>query len=111
MDNKIIDPGKLRSFQRVTSTDGYFLICALDHLSDFQELLDNDLSRVTYQQTGEAKNKLIRALADECSAFLLDARYGLAQAIASRALPARRNRGRASSGRSGCWRPSSRSGA
>src|SRR6201998_2290926 len=87
MDNKIIDPGKLRSFQRVTSTDGYFLICALDHLSDFQELLDNDLSRVTYQQTGEAKNKLIRALADECSAFLLDARYGLAQAIASRALP------------------------
>lgn len=87
MNNKIIDPGKLRSFQRVTSPDGYFLICALDHLSDFQELLDSDLSRVTYQQTGEAKNELIRALADRCSAFLLDARYGLAQAIASRALP------------------------
>ena len=87
MNNKIIDPGKLRSFQRVTSADGYFLICALDHLSDFQELLDSDLTRVTYQQTGEAKNKLIRTLADQCSAFLLDARYGLAQAIASRALP------------------------
>lgn len=87
MNNKIIDPGKLRSFQRVTSSDGYFLICALDHLSDFQELLDSDLSRVTYQQTGEAKNELIRTLADQCSAFLLDARYGLAQAIASRALP------------------------
>lgn len=87
MNNKIIDPGKLRSFQRVTSSDGYFLICALDHLSDFQELLDSDVSRVTYQQTGEAKNELIRALADQCSAFLLDARYGLAQAIASRALP------------------------
>ena len=42
MNNKIIDPGKLRSFQRVTSADGYFLICALDHLSDFQELLDSD---------------------------------------------------------------------
>src|ERR1700751_2777696 len=87
MNTKIIDPGKLRSFQRVTSADGYFLICALDHLSDFQELLDNDLSLVTYEQTGEAKNSLIRALADECSVFLLDARYGLAQAIASRALP------------------------
>ena len=87
MNNKIIDPGKLRSFQRVTSSDGYFLICALDHLSDFQELLDSDVSRVTYQQTGQTKNELIRTLADQCSAFLLDARYGLAQAIASRALP------------------------
>jgi len=87
MNNKTIDPGKLRSFQRVTSPDGYFLICALDHLSDFQELLDSDVSRVTYQQTGEAKNQLIRTLADQCSAFLLDARFGLAQAIASRALP------------------------
>jgi tagatose-1,6-bisphosphate aldolase len=87
MNNKIIDPGKLRSFQRVTSADGYFLICALDHLSDFQELLDSDVSRVSYQQTGEAKNEIIRALADQCSAFLLDARFGLAQAIASRALP------------------------
>jgi tagatose 1,6-diphosphate aldolase len=87
MNNKTIDPGKLRSFQRVTSPDGYFLICALDHLSDFQELLDSDVSRVTYQQTGEAKNEIIRALADQCSAFLLDARFGLAQAIASRALP------------------------
>lgn len=87
MNNKTIDPGKLRSFQRVTSPDGYFFICALDHLSDFQELLDSDVSRVTYQQTGEAKNQLIRTLADQCSAFLLDARFGLAQAIASRALP------------------------
>ena len=87
MNNKIVDPGKLRSFQRVTSSDGYFLICALDHLSDFQELLDSDVSRVTYQQTGQTKNELIRTLANQCSAFLLDARYGLAQAIASRALP------------------------
>src|ERR1700758_2756343 len=89
MNNKIIDPGKLRSFQRVTSSDGYFLICALDHLSDLQELLDSDLSRVTYQQTGEAKNEIIRTLAHQSSAFLLEARFGLAQAIASRALPGR----------------------
>lgn len=82
-----VDPGKLRSFQRVTSPDGFFLICALDHLSDFQELLDPDPKTVNYQRTGEAKVSLIRALAPECSAFLLDARFGLAQAIASRALP------------------------
>jgi tagatose 1,6-diphosphate aldolase len=82
-----IDPGKLRSLQRVTSEDGFFLVCALDHLSDFQELLDPDPKRIDYQRTGEAKVELIRSLASECSAFLLDARFGLAQAIASRALP------------------------
>jgi tagatose-1,6-bisphosphate aldolase len=82
-----IDPGKLRSLQRVTSSDGYFLICALDHLSDFQELLNRDISQVSYQQTGEAKIELVRALAGECTAFLLDARYGLAQTIVSGALP------------------------
>ena len=84
---KTIDPGKVRSLQRVTSADGYFLICALDHLSDFQELLDKDITKVSYQRTGEAKIELIRALAGECSAFLLDARFGFAQAIVSGALP------------------------
>src|SRR5271157_1197638 len=44
----IIDPGKLRSIQRVTTPDGFFLICALDHLSDFQELLDPDPKTVDY---------------------------------------------------------------
>jgi len=82
-----IDPGKLRSLQRVTSSDGYFLICALDHLSDFQELLNKDITQVSYQQTGEAKIELVRALAGECTAFLFDARYGLAQTIVSGALP------------------------
>ncbi len=82
-----IDPGKLRSLQRVTTEDGFFLICALDHLSDFQELLDPDPKTVDYRRTGEAKVELIHQLWPQCSAFLLDARYGLAQAIASGALP------------------------
>ena len=82
-----IDPGKLRSIQRVTTPDGFFLICALDYLSDFQELLDPDPKTVDYQRTCDAKIELIRSSASECSAFLLDARFGLAQAIASRALP------------------------
>src|SRR5258708_21361972 len=82
-----IDPGKMRSFQRVVSHDGFFLICALDHLSDFQELLDPDPKTVDYQRTGDAKIALISSSSSESSAFLLDARFGLAQAIVSRALP------------------------
>ena len=83
-----IDPGKMRSLQRVVSEDGFFLICALDHLSDFQELLDPDPKKVDYARTVDAKLDIIRALSSEVSAFLLDPRYALAQAIASRALPA-----------------------
>jgi tagatose 1,6-diphosphate aldolase len=82
-----LDPGKARSLQRVTSADGFFLICALDHLSDFQQLLAPDPGTVDYAKTVAAKLELIRALASEVSAFLLDARFGLAQAIFSRALP------------------------
>ncbi len=84
----VLDPGKARGLQRVTSHDGFFLICALDHLSDFQQLLATDPTTVDYRQTVEAKLEVIRALSPEVSAFLLDARYGLAQAILSRALPA-----------------------
>lgn len=81
------DPGKIRSLQRVTSADGFFVICALDHLSDFQELLAPDPETVDYAMTIAAKIELVRALSPEVSAFLLDPRYGLAPALASRALP------------------------
>ncbi|MBV9392011.1 MAG: tagatose 1,6-diphosphate aldolase [Verrucomicrobia bacterium] len=89
MNNKTlsIDPGKWRSLQRVTTKDGFFFVCALDHLSDFQELLAPNPRAVDYKQTVNAKIELIRALAPECSAFLLDARFGLAPAIVSGALP------------------------
>ncbi len=81
------DPGKIRSFQRVTTADGFFLICALDHLSDFQALLDPNPTSVDHPRTVFAKIELIRALAPQVSAFLLDAEFGLAQAIAARAVP------------------------
>jgi tagatose 1,6-diphosphate aldolase len=82
-----IDPGKMRSLQRVVSHDGFFLICALDHLSDFQELLDPDPKTVDYARTVDSKLDLIRAIASEVSAFLLDPRFALAQAIAAKGAP------------------------
>ena len=53
-----LDPGKARSLQRVTSQDGFFLICALDHLSDFQQLLAPDPATVDYAKTVAAKLEL-----------------------------------------------------
>lgn len=81
-----LDPGKIRGLQRVTSSAGFFEICALDHLSDFAELLAPDPSTVTYADVVAAKDALVRALSPSVSAFLLDARYGL-QAVATGSLP------------------------
>lgn len=82
------DIGKIRGLQRVTSDAGFFEICALDHLSDFAELLATDPATVTFGDVVMAKDGLVRALSPSVSAFLLDARYGL-HAVASGALPGR----------------------
>ncbi len=80
------DPGKIRGLQRVTTEAGFFEICALDHLSDFAELLAADPATVTYADVIAAKDALVRALSPSVSAFLLDARYGL-QTVVTGALP------------------------
>ena len=80
------DPGKIRGLQRVTSGAGFFEICALDHLSDFAELLAEDPATVAFADVITAKDGLVRALSPSVSAFLLDARYGL-HTVATGALP------------------------
>ncbi|HEX6525186.1 MAG TPA: tagatose 1,6-diphosphate aldolase [Streptosporangiaceae bacterium] len=79
-----VDLGKIRGLQRVTSAAGFFEICALDHLSDFAELLGRD--PVSFADVVTAKDALVRALSPSVSAWLLDARYGL-HAVATGALP------------------------
>jgi len=81
-----LDPGKIRGLLRVTSEAGFFQICALDHLSDFAELLSSDPSSVTFADVVTAKNDLVKALSPSVSAFLLDARYGL-HTVATGSLP------------------------
>jgi tagatose 1,6-diphosphate aldolase len=83
----VTDPGKTRSLQRVSSEDGYFLICAIDHLSDFVELLEPDGGRSDYERAAAAKIEIVRALAPNVSAFLLDPAYGLGTAIHAGAVP------------------------
>ncbi|MDX6228077.1 MAG: tagatose 1,6-diphosphate aldolase [Frankiales bacterium] len=83
---RTLDPGKIRGLLRVTSEAGFFEICALDHLSDFGELLSPDPASVTFADIVKAKDELVKALSPSVSAFLLDARYGL-QAVATGSLP------------------------
>ncbi len=87
MSNIAIDPGKIRGLQRVTSADGYFLICAIDHLSDYAELLAPDPATVTFADVVASKDAVVRALAPSVSAFLLDPYYALGHLVASGAVP------------------------
>jgi tagatose 1,6-diphosphate aldolase len=82
-----IDPGKFRGLQRVTSADGFFLICAIDHLSDFAELLAPDPTTVTFADVVAAKDAVVRAVSPSISAVLVDPLYALGHLVASGAVP------------------------
>ena len=68
-------PGASRRLQRLLSEDGYFLVCAIDHLKEFVELL-GDPSQVPFAEVVAEKAAVIDAVQDEISAVLIDASYG-----------------------------------
>lgn len=86
-ENPITDLGKTRGIQQVTTTDGLFLTCALDHGDDYRELIDPDLSKVSFEQTVASKLHLMSALSGHVSSFLLDPEYAAAHSILSGTLP------------------------
>ncbi len=87
IDNPITDLGKTRGIQQVTTSDGFFITCALDHGDDYKELIDPDLSKVSFEQTVASKLALISALSGQVSSFLLDPEYAAAHSILSGVLP------------------------
>ena len=82
------DPGIIRSLQRVASDDGFVLVCAVDHLAEFEELL-GDVGTVPFGDMVRAKAAVIAAVRGSASAILLDPGFGIGHLIASGALLAR----------------------
>jgi tagatose 1,6-diphosphate aldolase len=82
------DPGIIRSLQRVASDDGFVLVCAVDHLAEFEELL-GEVGTVPFGDVVHAKAEVIAAVTDSASAILLDPGFGIGHLVASGALPAR----------------------
>lgn len=77
-------PGKARGLQRVTTADGFLVSCALDHLTEFSELLP---APADFGATVRAKLDLVRDVAPVTSAVLVDAHFGAGYLAATRALP------------------------
>lgn len=80
---KQISIGKYRALQRVSTAAGHFTILALDHHDALRRVLNPDApERVSAEEMVAFKTQVIRALASETSAVLLDPIYGAAQAVA-----------------------------
>ncbi len=80
--------GKIRGLQQISTKDGIFAICALDHRDSFRLMLNKEApEKVDYHQIVEYKLELCQTLAPYASGILLDPNYGVAPCIAGNALP------------------------
>ncbi|MBI4297168.1 MAG: tagatose 1,6-diphosphate aldolase [Chloroflexi bacterium] len=82
--------GKIRGLQQISSPDGVFAICAMDHRGSLKSMIAKaHPGEVSYQAMVERKLELCETLAPHSTAALLDPNYGTAQCIASGMLPGR----------------------
>jgi tagatose 1,6-diphosphate aldolase len=80
--------GKIRGLQQIATSEGFFVMCAMDHRGSLQKMIDRgNPESVSYQQMVEYKRELCSTLAPHSSAVLLDPDFGAAQCIASGDLP------------------------
>lgn len=80
--------GKLRRMQQCATSDGFFVIMALDHRNNLRRALNpGNPDSIGYGEMVAFKSEVVRALAPVSSAVLLDPEFGAAQTIAAGALP------------------------
>ena len=72
--------GKIRGLQQISTTEGIFTICAIDHRGSLKTNIEKEQEiKVGYQEMVEHKLELCSTLAPYASAVLLDPNYGAAQ--------------------------------
>jgi tagatose 1,6-diphosphate aldolase len=81
--------GKIRGLQEIATSDGIFIICAMDHRGSLKAMIEKEQpdDEVDYQELVEYKLELCEAIAPNSSAVLLDPNYGAAQCISSGLIP------------------------
>lgn len=80
--------GKLRRLQRISDSDGFIRVAAIDHPENYLALFDSDLSRVTDEEVVLSKLELLTAMSAESTAVLVDPVWSFAQGVLSAAIPA-----------------------
>jgi len=81
--------GKIRGLQQISTPEGIFIICAMDHRGSLKSMIEKEQldDYADYQEIVEHKMELCAALAPYTSAVLLDPNYGAAQCISRGILP------------------------
>ena len=80
--------GKIRGLQQISSKEGVFTICAMDHRGSLQRMInENHPEKVKYDTMVEYKLELCSALAPHASAVLLDPIFGASQCVQYATLP------------------------
>lgn len=80
---KSLTIGKLRGLQQISTSNGLFIICALDHRGSFKSLLEKEVGlKAVYADLVEYKMELCQVVMPIASGVLLDPNYGAAQSIA-----------------------------
>ena len=86
----MITIGKIRGLQQISTSDGIFAMCAMDHRESLESMIAKvHPGEVGYQDMVDRKLELCETLAPHSSAVLLDPNYGVAQCIAGGVLPGR----------------------
>jgi tagatose 1,6-diphosphate aldolase len=80
--------GKIRGLQQISTRDGIFTMCAMDHRSSLKTMIEKEQGKQPdYREMVEYKLDLCAALAPHASAVLLDPVYGAPQCITGGVLP------------------------
>jgi tagatose 1,6-diphosphate aldolase len=84
-----LDIGKIRGLQQISTPEGIFIICAMDHRGSLKTMIEKEQldDYVDYHEMVEHKLELCAVLAPHASAVLLDPNYGAAQCISGGVLP------------------------
>src|SRR3972149_2156470 len=86
----VLSMGKVRGLQQISSPEGVFVICAMDHRESLKSMIaQGHPGEVSYQEMVDHKRELCESLAPHATAVLLDPDYGVAQCIAAGILPGR----------------------
>lgn len=85
---KTLSPGKVRALQTTSTRDGIFKILAIDHRDSMRVLIDPDNpAGVPAAQLTEIKLTVIRHIAPQATAVMLEPEYSAPQSIVADALP------------------------
>jgi tagatose 1,6-diphosphate aldolase len=88
MKRPTLTPGKARGLAATSSSEGIFRVLALDHRDSMRVVMaPDDPGSISNEALTGVKLDLLRELACEATAVMLEPEYSIAQAIATRALP------------------------